>query len=159
MASKLLLVEDVEHLGRKGDLVSVRGGFARNFLLPKGKAVVADTRTIRMQAKLQAERLQRAQEDRQEAEKLAARFVDLVIETTVNTDQEGKMYGSVTTADIVALLLDQHKIEIEKRYVHLKHPIKELGSHTIHFRLNEGVEAECALKVESKATLQQQAQQ
>lgn len=158
MASKLLLVDDVDHLGRKGDIVEVRSGYARNFLLPQGKAMVADARTIRMQAKLQEERRQRALQDRQESEKLAERFVDLVIETTVNTDQEGKMYGSVTAADIVELLLAQHKMEIEKRFVHLKHPIKELGTHVIHFRLKEGVEANCTLKVESNATLQQQAQ-
>lgn len=159
MASKLLLVDDVENLGRKGDLVEVRPGYARNFLLPNGKAVIADARTIRMQAKLQEERRLRAIEDRKEAEQLAARFVELEIVTTVNTDQEGKMYGSVSAADIVDLLLDQHKIEIEKRYVHLKHPIKELGSHTIQFRLKEGVEASCVLKIESKTVVQQQQQQ
>jgi len=156
MASKLLLVDDVEDLGRKGDIVEVRPGYARNFLLPQGKAVIADARTIRMQAKLQEERKQKAIQDRNESEALAARFVDLVIETTVNTDQEGKMYGSVTAADIVELLQNQHQIAIEKRYVHLKHPIKEIGSHNIHFRLPEGVEANCTLKVESNATLQQQ---
>lgn len=150
MASKLLLVEDVEDLGRKGDIVEVRPGFARNFLLPQGKAVVADNRTIRLQAKLQEERRQRAEQDRQEAEKLAEVFADILIETTVNTDQEGKMYGSVTASDIVDLLRDQHKIEVEKRFIQLKHPIKELGSHEIHFRLKEGVEATCTLKVEAK---------
>jgi large subunit ribosomal protein L9 len=159
MASKLLLVEDVEELGRQGDLVEVRPGYARNFLLPQGKAVVADARTIRMQAKLQEERRQRAIEDRKESEKVAALFVDLVIETVVNTDQEGKMYGSVTASDVVDLLRDQHKLEIEKRFVLLKHPIKELGSHVIQFRLKEGVEASCVLNVESRTPLQQQAQQ
>lgn len=153
MASKLLLVEDVADLGRKGDLVDVKPGYARNCLIPQGKAVIADQRTIRLQAKLQEERRQKAAEDRQEAEKLAAQFTDLVIETTVNTDQEGHMYGSVSVGDIVGLLLDQHKLEVEKRYVQLKHPIKELGAHTIHFRLNEGVEATCILKVEPKGAV------
>lgn len=153
MASKLLLVEDVEDLGRKGDIVEVRPGYARNFLLPQGKAVVADSRAIRLQAKLQEERRQRALQDRQESEKLAELFTDLLIETTVNTDHEGKMYGSVTAADIVDLLRDQHKIEIEKRFVQLKHPVKELGNHEIHFRLKEGVETSCTLKVEAKTAV------
>ncbi len=153
MASKLLLVEDVGDLGRKGDLVEVRPGFARNFLLPTGKAVIADQRTIRLQAKLQEERRQRAIEERKESEKVAERFVDLVIETTVNTDQEGHMYGSVSAVDVVELLKNQHNIEIEKRFVQLKHPIKELGEHTLHFRLNEGVEANCTLKIEAKSAL------
>ena len=155
MASKLLLVEDVHELGRKGDVVEVKPGYARNFLIPQGKAVIADQRTIRMQAKLQEERRQKADADRQEAEKLAARFVDLAIETTVNTDHEGRMYGSVTAVDVVALLQEQHQLEVEKRYVLLKHPIKELGTHTIHLRLNEGVEATCTLKIEPKSAIAQ----
>lgn len=153
MASKLLLVEDVADLGRKGDLVDVKPGFARNYLIPQGKAVVADHRTIRMQAKLQEERRQKAQADREEAEKMAAQFTDITIETSVNTDQEGRMYGSVSAVDVIELLKNQHQLEVEKRYVQLKHPIKELGTHTIHFRLNEGVEATCTLNIVPKGAV------
>ena len=71
MANKLLLLGDVDSLGRSGEIVSVRPGYARNFLIPQGLAVVADARTLRMQAKLKEERLKRAESEKKESEEIA----------------------------------------------------------------------------------------
>ncbi|CDR33847.1 50S ribosomal protein L9 [Criblamydia sequanensis] len=147
MATKLLLIEDVEDLGRSGDIVSVKEGYARNFLLPRGVAVMADKNAIRRQAALKEARLLKAIEDKKEAEVLAKRFDGLNITAIVKVDPEGHMYGSVTAAEIVKLIEDEHKIALEKRYVQLKHPIKELGVHRIDLKLKEGVPATITLKI------------
>lgn len=149
MAAKLLLIEDVEDLGRSGDLVSVKPGFARNFLLPRGFAVVADKGTLRMQARLKEEREKQAIVDRQESEKIAAGINDVVLTKVVKVDQEGHMYGSVSNHDVADLLQAQN-IVLEKRSIALKHPIKETGVHKITVKLKEGVTATITLKVISE---------
>lgn len=150
MAAKLLLVEDVEDLGRSGEIVSVKPGFARNFLLPRGFAVVADKGTVRMQARLQKEREERAAQDKAEALQSAEQLSGVTLSTIVKVDHEGHMYGSVNTHDIVELLKSQANIDLEKRAIHLKHPIKEVGVHTIPVKLKEGVTASLTLKVMSE---------
>lgn len=150
MAAKLLLIEDVEDLGRSGDVVSVRPGFARNFLLPRGMAVVADKGALRMQARLQEAREKKAAEDRAEAEKIAAQIEGVSLSTVVKVDHEGHMYGSVSAHDIAELMQTQANIEVEKRLIGLKHPIKTLGTHKIAVKLKEGIVAHITLKVMSE---------
>lgn len=150
MANKLLLLKDVEALGRSGDIVSVKPGYARNFLLPQGVAVIADKNAIRMQARLQEERQKKAAEDRKESEKMAGSIEGLTLTTIVKVDHEGHMYGSVSAVDIVELLKEQASIELERRSIQLKHPIKETGAYTIHLKLKEGVTTSLKLKVMSE---------
>ena len=150
MATKLLLVDDVEHVGRSGDIVSVKSGFARNFLLPKGFAVTADKRALNMQAKLQEERLKRAAEDRKDAELIAKKFEGVTITTKVKVDEEGHMYGSVTQLDVIHLVEKELGLVLEKKSVDLKHPIKKLGTLTIPLKFKEEVECEFTLNVISE---------
>lgn len=147
MATKLLLIEDVEDLGRSGDIVSVRPGFARNFLLPKKYAIIADKGALRQQARLQEERNKKAVLDKQESESTAQILENVHLTTIVKVDHEGHMYGSVSSHDIVELLKNQANIELEKRTITLKHPIKETGVHTIAIKLKEGVVSSLTLKV------------
>ena len=151
MASKLLLIEDVEDLGRSGDIVNVRPGFARNFLLPRGLAVVADRGALRMQARLQEQRRLQAIEDKKEAENIAAQLTDITVTTIVKVDHDGHMYGSVTAQDIVHLLQEQAKFALEKRTLQIKHPFKEIGVHKVNFKLKEGVMSSFTLKIVSEA--------
>lgn len=146
MATKLLLVEDVEDLGRSGDIVSVKPGYARNYLLPQKYALVADKRSLQLQARLQEERKKRALEDKQESEKLAEQLTSIALTIHVKVDHEGKMYGSVTVLDIVELLAQQN-VNVEKRSVQLKHAVKTVGEHTIPLRLKEGVTGQVVLNV------------
>lgn len=146
--NKLLLLKDVEGLGRKGEIVSnVRPGYARNFLLPQAMAIVADANALRMQAKLQEERQKQAAVDKKESEEMALRFQDLTLTSTVKIDHEGHMYGSVSAIDIAHLLKEQAGIEVEKRAIQLPHPIKETGVHNIKVKLKEGVMSAFVLKV------------
>jgi large subunit ribosomal protein L9 len=147
MATKLLLIEDVDDLGRKGDVVQVKPGYARNFLLPRGYGIPADKNALRMQARLQEERKKKAIQDREESEKIAGSLEGIVLSTTVKVDHEGHMYGSVSVTDIVHLLQEQAGIAVEKRAIALKHPIKEIGVHTINVKLKEGIPATLTLKV------------
>lgn len=150
MANKLLLIEDVEALGRKGDIVGVRPGYARNFLLPQGLAVLADKQAIRIQARLQEERRQIAIVDKKHSDELAAKLQDLKLTAIVKIDHEGHMYGSVSSADIVHLLEQQQGVTLERRNIVLAHPIKSLGKQTVKVKLKEGVTCTFELKVASE---------
>ncbi|WP_068468177.1 50S ribosomal protein L9 [Candidatus Protochlamydia phocaeensis] len=150
MATQLLLLEDVEALGRSGEIVNVKPGYARNFLIPQGLAVLASKQALRMQERLQEERSKKAAIDKEESEAIAAKIQDISLTKVVKVDQEGHMYGSVTSTEIVQLLLDQAHVEVEKRAVQLKHPIKTTGVHEIAIKLKEGVTASFNLKVMSE---------
>jgi len=143
---KVLLLEDVYNLGRSGDIVLVKAGFARNYLLPKKVAVYAQKNTIKIQERLIAERLKRAAKDKKEAEELANKLKDLVLTQIVKVDKENRMYGSVAALDIVKLLENEGHI-VPKHWVELKKPIKALGVHTINLKLKEAVPATITLKV------------
>jgi large subunit ribosomal protein L9 len=147
LENKLLLIEDVYGLGRSGDVVAARPGYARNFLLPRKLAVIADAHTLKMQKRLQEARRQRAIADQKEAEEIAEKFKDVNLQTVVKIDQEGHMYGSVSVLDIVHLCQEQLSITLEKRHVLLPHPIKTVGTHTIHLKLKEGTPASFTLQV------------
>lgn len=153
MQNQLLLLEDVEDLGRSGDVVKVKPGYSRNFLIPQKKAVVADKFTLRLQAKLKEERAKQAEVDRQAAEELAKKLDGMVLETEVKVDPDGHMYGSVSAMDIVKLF-EAQGIVLEKRNIVLLHPIKTLGVHPITLKLKEGVPAQITLKVHSGGVIE-----
>lgn len=151
MATQYLLLEDVEGLGHSGDIVkNIRPGFARNFLLPQKKIVIADKQTLRLQEKLKEERAKKRLLDKQESDAIAARVTGLTLTQVVKVDHDGHMYGSVTIADIAHLLQEHAQVEIEKKAILLKHAIKSTGVHTIHLKLKEGVDATFHLNVLSE---------
>lgn len=145
-AVQILLLQDVEHLGRSGDLVRARPGYVRNFLLPQKMALVADARALALQAKLQEERRKLAEQERKEAEKLAARIEGTRLRVDVKIDPMGHMYGSVAAQDIVRMLEEQN-IVVDRRSVVLNQPIKRVGLFPITLRLKEGVTAGISLEV------------
>ena len=152
MNYQLLLMEDVDDLGRSGQVVKVKPGYARNFLLPQKLAVIADKGTLRMQSSLQEERAKRAVVDKQEAEILAGRINGKELTILVKVDPDGHMYGSVGPVDIVHLF-EKEGIQIERKNVILAQPIKQLGPVQINLRLKEAVPASFKLIVESETPL------
>jgi large subunit ribosomal protein L9 len=146
MKMQLLLLEDVDNLGRSGDVVSAKRGFVRNFLIPRKKAVIANKQTLKKQAALKAEREKQAVVDRAEAEALAARLVDFVTRIDVKVDPEGHLYGSVTVLDLVNIMHGKG-FAIEKANVLLQQPIRKLGVHTIQLKLKEGVRSSFNLEI------------
>ncbi len=145
---KLLLLEDIANVGRKGDLVTVKPGYSRNFLVPQKKAMIADGNVIKIQARLKEERAKQALVDRKESEELSAILAQKVIVSKVNVDPDGNMYGSVTAKNIVDLLAEEG-ITVERRMVSLTQSIRTIGSHTVHLKLKEGVTAQFTLQIES----------
>ena len=148
MQMELLLLEDVDHLGRSGDLVKVKPGFARNFILPQKKGVVATKFALRLQEKLLEERKIKAAADLKEAEELVARMAGHEFTTVVKVDPEGNLYGSVSAGD-VAEILEQKGFAVLKSQVVLPRPIKTLGEYAIALKLNEGVTTSITLHVNS----------
>ena len=146
MKQQYLLIDDVEDVGRSGQLISVKPGFARNYLLPEGKAVPASAHTLRMQAKLVEERAKKASVDKKEAEEQAAKLHGLVLKITVKVDPEGHMYGSVGASDIIELFAKQN-VQVDKRNIGLNKPIKTTGVHAMTLKLKEGVTCGYSLEI------------
>jgi large subunit ribosomal protein L9 len=146
MRQNILLIEDVDDLGNSGEIVSVRSGYARNFLLPKKKGIFPGKHTLRMQGKLKEERAKRAIVDKKEAEDLATRLADVTLTAHVKVDPEGKMYGSVSAQDVLSLF-PKGEFPIEKKNIQLKKAIKEIGMHEVLLKLKEGVQVTIHLKV------------
>lgn len=153
MRQQLLLLEDVDVLGKKGEIVTAKPGYVRNFLLPKGYAVVASKNTLRKQEALRAERAKQAIIDKKESEELAAQVEALSLEIKVKVDPEGHMYGSVAAADI-AELFQQNGLPVEKKSVLVTKPIKVTGSHQITVKLKEGITATCTLAILAEGVVQ-----
>lgn len=150
MATKLLLIEDVEALGRSGEIVSVKPGYARNYLLPQGLAIIANQHALRQQERLIEDRQKKAAADKKESEEVAVSLEGISLITVVKVDHDGHMYGSVTANEIVHLLQEQHNLTLDKKNIQLKHPIKTTGVHAIPVKLKEGVVASFNLKVMSE---------
>jgi len=146
MKQQLLLLQDVDSLGKKGEIVTARPGFVRNFLLPQNLAIVASANTLRKQERLKAERAKQAEVDSKEAAILAKQIETVTLEIRVKVDPEGHMYGSVNAADI-AHLFQEKGLPVEKKYIQVTRPIKETGVHKISLKLKEGVLVICNLSI------------
>jgi large subunit ribosomal protein L9 len=146
MKQQLLLLKDVDALGKKGEVVSAKPGYVRNFLLPQGLAVVATSNMLRKQEALRAEREKQAIIDRKESEELAAQIESIVLETRVKVDPEGHMYGSVSAGDI-AQLFQEKGLPVDRKYIQMTRPIKTTGEHKISLKLKEGIALICILKI------------
>ncbi len=146
MKQKLLLVEDVNGLGRSGDIVSVKSGYSRNFLLPQKLAIIAHKNTLNMQKRLKEEREKQAALDKKESEEVVQKFKDVTLTIEVKVDPDGHLYGSVSPQDITELF-KKEGYSIDKKWVRLQRPIKELGSHVVPLVLKEGVQTSVALDV------------
>ena len=143
---KLILTEDVPSLGEAGDVVDVKPGFARNFLLPQGKAVPATeakVKEIEHHKRVIAERVARA---RKQLDGERERLERVELEIAANAGEEGKLFGSVTSAQ-VAELLEARGFSIDRRKIQLDEPIKELGDHVVAVRLHRDVVARVRIKV------------
>ena len=143
---KVILKTDQDKLGKAGDLVEVKAGYARNFLIPRQVAIEATTRNVRVlehQKRLIADRLRK---ERQEMEAFAHRINETSITIPVQVGEEGKLFGSVTNKD-VAEALGREGIEVDKRKVRLDDPIKDVGEYTIPIGLQHDITAHLKLYV------------
>jgi large subunit ribosomal protein L9 len=143
---EIILREDVQHLGKAGEVVKVKDGYARNFLLPKGLAYPA-TEANKKKITYEAARLaQRRAGEKQAAEGEAGRLAGLELTFPVKVGEEDKLYGSVTASD-VQRTLEARGIHVDKRKIDLPEPIRSLGDFTIGIRLHPDVRPEITVHV------------
>ncbi len=144
---KIILATDVETLGHKGDVVSVSDGYARNFLVPKGMALVASKGALK-----QAEQMRRAREEAiRKAKDVAVSKVALLgsspVYISARAGEEGKLFGSVTKNDIARAVQDQLEQDVDARQVRLDEPLRRLGTFSIEIHLHEEVNALVSVEV------------
>ncbi|HUF36165.1 MAG TPA: 50S ribosomal protein L9 [Gemmatimonadales bacterium] len=143
---EVILREDVKTLGRAGELVRVKPGYARNYLLPQGLAYEATEGNKKRIAAETRARDTRNQAERVEAERRAAALGAVSLTLAGKAGEEGKLFGSITTQDIAdALAREGH--EVDRRRIELEHPIKTLGHHTVAVRIHPEVHAEVRVSV------------
>jgi large subunit ribosomal protein L9 len=143
---KLILRESVPSLGEAGELVTVKPGFARNFLLPQGKAILATEGNVRELEHKQRVVAAQVAKERKEHEALRDRIQAVVLAVRARAGGEGKLFGSVTSAQIAELLAAQG-VDVDRRRIQLDEPIKELGEHSVEIRLQRDLVAKVKVVV------------
>lgn len=143
---ELILRDDVASLGKAGELVKVKPGYARNFLLPQGLAFEATAGNRKRIEAQQRVRAAQAAADRAAADELAAQLDRINLEFTAKAGEDGKLFGSVTSADIAAQL-EAKGFPIDRRKIELEHPLKELGHHMVPVRLHHEVIGEARVNI------------
>jgi large subunit ribosomal protein L9 len=141
---EVILRESIHTLGKAGDIVKVANGYARNFLLPKGKALSANRKNLTQMERQCGAILARAAKDREEFGALATQLERIQIEISVRAGEEDRLYGSVTSMDI-AKAIESKGYTVDRRKIQLEEPIKTLGEFQVPIRLNPDVTA--AVKV------------
>lgn len=144
---QVILRNDLEGLGKRGDIVDVADGHARNYLLPKGLAISASAGAVEQAAKMRRARDLRDASDREAATTVASTLVPKVITIPAKAGAEGKLFGSVTTADIVAAVADQTGVELDRKSLHLDEQIKTTGQHTATASLHPEVSFPITIEV------------
>ena len=150
MAVKLILRESVHGLGEAGDLVTVKPGFARNFLLPEGKAILATEGNVRELEHKQRVVAAKVAKERKEQTALRDRIQAVTLAVAARAGEEGKLFGSVTSAQIAELLAAQG-VEVDRRRIQLDEPIKEIGEHAVEIRLQRDLVARVKVVVTAES--------
>ena len=144
---KVILLEDVKALGKKGDMVEVNNGYARNFILPKKLGVEATGKNVNDL------KLQKAHQDKVAAEQLAAakelsaQIAELSVEVKMKVGEGGKTFGAISTKEIAAAAKEQLNLELDKKKISVDEPIRSLGVHNVNIKLHPKVTATLKVKV------------
>lgn len=146
---KLILTQAVEHLGEAGDVVNVKAGFGRNYLLPQGLAYAASAANMKRIEEEQSRAADRAKRDYLEAKRRASQLDGMVLEFKANAGEEGKLFGSITTGDIAEELGTRDlDFDVDRRRIQLDEPIKSVGVYNVALRLHSEVDATFEVRVE-----------
>lgn len=139
---KIILLEDVKSLGKKGEIVNVNDGYARNFILPKKLGVEATGKSLNDLKLQKANEVKVAQEQLDAAKALAAKIEAGQIGLSIKFGEGGRSFGSVSTKEIAAAVKEQMNLEVDKKKVQLKDAIKTVGTHTVPIKLHPKVTAQ-----------------
>ncbi len=147
---KVILSESVQGLGEAGDLVGVKVGYARNYLLPQGKALLATESKVRELEHHKRVVTEKAARDLNDLKALRDRLESVALEVTARVGEEGKLFGSVTTAHIAELLAEKG-YTVDRRKIQLSEPLREIGDHVVPIRLQRDLTAEVTLKISAES--------
>ncbi|PLW92374.1 MAG: 50S ribosomal protein L9 [Marinilabiliales bacterium] len=147
---EIILKEDVQNLGYKDDIVKVKPGYARNYLIPKGMAIVATESARKVLAENLKQRAFKEDKIREEAEGQAKKLEGVTLTIKTKVSSAGKIYGSVNNIQIAEALMDQHKFEVYRKKIEVNHEaIKEVGSYTAKVTLYKDIKVEVPFDVKS----------
>ena len=144
---KVILTQDVKGQGKKDQIVEVSDGYARNFLFPKKLAVVADARVLSESKSKEEARQYKLKEEKAAAKALAEKLGSITVTIGASSGGDGRLYGSITSKDIAEKLMQQHKIDIDKRKLVLNENIKAYGTYNIDVKIYPEISAKLKVVV------------
>ena len=147
---KIILKEDHGILGSAGDVVEVKAGYARNFLIPRGVAKVANDSNIKAMNELRKQQHKKIEKEVEDAKKLAGELEKVNLSMTVKTGEDNKVFGSVTSQNLADALHEKGFVSIDKRKILLPHPIREVGDFPVKIKVYGEVMAEINVKVDKE---------
>lgn len=148
--TEVILTEKIEHLGAEADVVKVKRGYARNFLIPRGKALEVNPVALKRLNLLKTKRAEREARELNQAEELSRRINKLKINMELETGESGKAFGSITAADLATRLQEELGQAIDRHRIHLEKPIKETGAHEVTVKVHSDVTAKFTVQVKAK---------
>ncbi|WP_297809644.1 50S ribosomal protein L9 [uncultured Helicobacter sp.] len=147
---KVLLLQDVKGLGKKGDICEVKDGYGRNFLIGKGLADFATNEVINRYKAAQKRAAELAAEEKSLMEMTAKKISEIVVKIIQKVGANGSLYGAITKEDIAEALAKEHRIEIDKKTIELKTPIKSTGIYEVEIKLGHGIHATLKVDIEAQ---------
>ncbi len=146
---KVILLKDVKGLGKAGDLVNSKDGYARNFLFPKNLAIEANEENLKKWEERKKEEAKKIEQEIEAANELKTRLENTTVTLKVKTGSQGRLFGSITSLDVANALKEQYGIDIDKRKIELKENIKSLGEFEAEVKLYQDIVAK--LKINAVA--------
>jgi large subunit ribosomal protein L9 len=147
---KVILLADVKSVGKKGEVVTVADGYGQNFLIPRKLASPATDGAVKKRKKELADQSSKKQREMEAAQALAEKFGSKALVIKVKVGDGGKLFGSVTSADIAKAVKAEFGQSVDKKKIHLPKPIRKLGDHTVNARLCKGVKASLKISVQTE---------
>ncbi len=145
---RVILLEDVPKLGKKGDVVNVKDGYARNYLIPRKLAVTATDEEVE-RLKEEALKMKEKEERKKKALlELKERLIGKELVLKARAGEKGKLFGSITASEIAEAMVKSFGVSVDKKSIELDAPIKEVGEHLVRFKLGMGVDVEVKVRVE-----------
>ncbi len=147
---QVILLQDIKGVGKKDEIINANDGYARNYLLPKKLGVEANKENLsKLKAKNESKAYKKSVE-KEEAQKIAERLKGILLKIPVKSGENGKIFGSITSKEIADNLKEQYGIDVDKKKIDLKEPIKSLGSFNVNIKLFEGVLGNLKIQMISK---------
>jgi len=147
---KVILTQDVKNLGKKGEVVKVADGYARNYLIPRGLAEEATDSRLKNLKQKQKAKARKKQKELEEAREKAKELEGRVVTIKTKAGEKGKLFGSVTSRDVAEAVKKEFGLDVDKRKIELGDPIKSLGRYTVGIKLYPDVTAEIIVAVEEE---------